>query len=108
MARSRLAARRAPVPRPGRLVTALPQAIASVPGYPRPITAIHQVEITSRCNLTCHYCPSRWLDRPREIGADGFPKGFGRAKQDMTLETFEKALGWATHFERNGGTQGEL
>lgn len=77
-------------------------------GYPRPIRSIHQVEITSHCNLRCVYCPSRNLDKPHELGPDGFPTGFGRAKEDMTLETFEKALRWATHFQHEGGTQGEL
>jgi hypothetical protein len=45
--------------------------------FPRPITSIHQIELTSRCNLRCVYCTH---------------KDLGRAKQDMSWETFERAL----------------
>lgn len=69
--------------------------------YPRPITSIHQIEVTSRCNLRCVYCPSPKLDTPIEQG------GHGRAKQDMTLDTYRRALEWAAHFDGEG-TQGEL
>ena len=34
-----------------------------VNGYP--IRSIHQVELTSRCNLRCRYCPSPNLKRPK-------------------------------------------
>lgn len=57
-----------------------------------PIANIHQVEITSRCNLRCHYCVHRSMARP---------------KQDMSPETFAKALAWAREFKRRG-TQGAL
>lgn len=70
-------------------------------GYPRPLTAIHQIEITSRCSLRCVYCPSRHLDKPISEG------GSGRAKMDITDAHFERALEWAVHFEKLG-TQGEL
>lgn len=50
-----------------------------------PIRAVHQIEITSRCNLRCAYCPSYRLPRP---------------KVDMTRETFNKALAWAAKLER--------
>jgi len=53
---------------------------------------IHQIEITSRCNLKCKYCPSYKLPRP---------------KVDMTREDFELALRWAKYFQGRG-TQGEL
>jgi radical SAM family protein len=73
----------------------------SLTGYPRPVTSIHQIEVTSRCNLRCVYCPSRHLDKPIDKG------GFGRAKQDITLANFKRALLWAIHFDERG-TQGEL
>jgi uncharacterized radical SAM superfamily Fe-S cluster-containing enzyme len=53
-----------------------------------PIRHIHQIELTSRCNLACRYCPSPKLPRP---------------KVDMDEETFKAALYWARFFvERNG------
>lgn len=69
--------------------------------YPRPVESIHQIEVTSRCNLRCVYCPSPKLDKPREEG------GFGRAKIDISDAHFERALEWAAYFERQG-TQREL
>ena len=56
------------------------------------INAIHQIEITSRCNLRCKYCPH--------------PK-MQRAKIDMDMDTYQKALGWVSYFVRKG-TQKEL
>lgn len=53
---------------------------------------IHQIEVTSRCNLKCVYCPSYKLPRP---------------KVDMAWEDFELALTWAKFF-KDRGTQGEL
>lgn len=53
---------------------------------------IHQIEITSRCNLKCVYCPSYKLPRP---------------KLDMTWEHYQQAIDWALHFQKRG-TQGEL
>lgn len=41
------------------------------------ITQIHQVELTSRCNLRCRYCVHPTMPRP---------------KMDMTLEIFERVL----------------
>lgn len=49
-----------------------------------PIRAIHQIELSSRCNLRCTYCPSYRLARP---------------KVDIELATFSKALRWASFFE---------
>ncbi len=69
--------------------------------YPRPVREIHQIEVTSRCNLHCRYCPSPKLDVPKEHG------GHGRAKVDMTWETFEQALRLVKHY-CTAGTQGEL
>lgn len=59
---------------------------------PRPINSIHQIEITSRCNLRCSYCPSPNLGRP---------------KVDMEQHVFDRALQWVKHYV-NVGTQSEL
>jgi hypothetical protein len=59
---------------------------------PRPINAIHQIEITSRCNLKCSYCPSPNLGRP---------------KVDMTNSVFDRALQWVKHYVAIG-KQNEL
>ena len=48
-----------------------------------PIRSIHQIEMTSRCNLRCGYCPSYRLPRP---------------KMDMDADTFELSLRWARYF----------
>lgn len=42
-----------------------------------PVRAIHQIEVTSRCNLRCKYCASPYLARP---------------KVDMSLDHFLRAL----------------
>lgn len=64
--------------------------------YPRPLTSIHQIEVTSFCNLRCHYCPSPKLSKLR-----------GRPSEHISLENYRRALLWAQHFEARG-TQGEL
>ena len=69
--------------------------------YPRPITSIHQIEVSTRCNLRCTYCPSRHLDKPIAKG------GSGRAKIDISMEHYKRALHWAQFFQV-WGTQGEL
>ena len=60
--------------------------------YPRPIRQIHQIEITTRCNLRCKYCPH--------------PK-MKRAKEDMDWNVFLKAMEWVQAFVE-AGTQKEL
>lgn len=65
-------------------------------GYPRPLTSIHQVEITSFCNLKCRYCPSPKLSTLR-----------GKPSEHITLEHYQRALQWARFFNERG-TQGEL
>lgn len=57
-----------------------------------PLTNIHQIEITSRCNLRCRYCVH--------------PK-MPRAKIDMDEATFVRSLMWVQHY-RWRNTQGEL
>ncbi len=59
---------------------------------PRPVTSLHQIEITSRCNLRCSFCVSPHL---------------GRLKLDMDESTFLRALEWVAYY-RDRGTQGEL
>lgn len=52
-----------------------------------PIRQIHQIEMTSRCNLRCKYCTHPNLGRP---------------KQDMSAAHFTKALSWAKRFVEAG------
>lgn len=56
------------------------------------IRALHQIEITSRCNLRCRYCPHPHM---------------GRAKVDMDFTTYLRSLDWAARFVHEG-TQKEL
>ena len=67
--------------------------------YPRPVTQLHQLEPTTRCNLRCVYCPQ----------ALGTPKGSGfpRAREDMTMETFNQVMDLLKYYVKQG-TQGEL
>lgn len=53
----------------------------------QPITQMHQIEITSRCNLRCKYCTHPNLQRP---------------KMDMDDDTFRLALYWAREFVLRG------
>lgn len=54
--------------------------------------ALHQIEMTSRCNLRCRYCVHPHMPRP---------------KMDMELDVFLACLEWAKYFVRSG-TQREL
>ena len=65
---------------------------------PREVRSVHQIEITSRCNLRCRYCTSP------DIVAGKYP---GRVSQDMPEDTFRRALGWAAHYVK-AGSQTEL
>lgn len=69
--------------------------------YPRPIREIHLIELTTRCNLRCKYCPSPKLDVPREAG------GHGRPKVDMEWAVFEQTLRFIEKLLA-AGTQGEV
>lgn len=64
--------------------------------YPRPLTSIHQIEVTSHCNLRCTYCPSPKLSKLR-----------GKPSEHIAIDTYRRALEWAVHFHQRG-TQGEL
>lgn len=48
------------------------------------ITTVHQIELTSRCNLRCQYCPHSTLRR---------------VKADMGMEVYKAALKWAQTME---------
>ena len=56
------------------------------------IKSLHQIELTSHCNLRCVYCTSPNLKRP---------------KLDMDEKTFDRALAWVKYYV-DLGTQGEL
>lgn len=62
--------------------------------FPRNVRAIHQIEITSRCNLRCVYCPSP------QIVSGKFPD---RPAMDMTREIYERTLRWVDFYVRQGG-----
>ncbi len=62
--------------------------------YPRPLGRIHQIEITSRCNLACIYCPHPKMER---------------TKEDMTVPRFHRSMRWVQYFiNRDDGIQTEL
>lgn len=61
--------------------------------YPRPVRDIHQIELTTRCNLKCKYCPHH-PKLPREM-------------VDMEWQTFERTLSVVSFFCAQG-TQTEL
>jgi hypothetical protein len=60
--------------------------------YPRPVEDIHQIELTSRCNLRCRYCPHPHMKR---------------SKQDMDWGTFLRSMEFVRHYVKQG-TQNEL
>lgn len=53
----------------------------------RPIQEIHQIEVTTRCNLACKYCPHPKMQRPKE---------------DMGWNTFKRAMEWVKYFDQRG------
>lgn len=57
-----------------------------------PLRSLHQIEVTSHCNLRCVYCPSPNLGRP---------------KLHMERSTFLRALEWVKRFVATN-SQGEL
>lgn len=73
-------------------LTAQPVQVA--PAFvPKLVREVHQIELTTRCNLKCKYCP-HWPELPRP-------------KTDMTLEVFQQALALVRHYVARG-TQGEV
>lgn len=60
--------------------------------YPRAITTIKQIELTSKCNLACRYCPHLKMKRKKE---------------HMKWHTFERTLDWVRWFVYQG-TQREV
>ena len=67
-------------------------ALRMLPPYPRPIREVHIIELTTRCNLRCRYCPSPQKLRPHE---------------DMAWDTFEQTLRFIGKLCA-AGTQGEV
>ncbi len=61
--------------------------------YPRPVRDIHQIELSTHCNLRCKYCP-HYPELPRK-------------KEDMSEDTFVVALDLVRFYVRQG-TQTEL
>jgi hypothetical protein len=57
-----------------------------------PIREIHEIELSSRCNLACKYCPHPKLERP---------------KADMAWETYERTLEHVAYYVAQG-TQTEV
>jgi hypothetical protein len=57
--------------------------------YPRPIRSIHQIELTTYCNLRCRYCPYPWQEKLR-----------GQAKMHMSWEVFKRAIEWAVELNK--------
>lgn len=55
--------------------------------YPRVIQQIHQIEVTTKCNLRCHYCPHPKMKRPKE---------------DMAWDVFEQSMVWVDYFYKLG------
>lgn len=53
-----------------------------------PLRNIHQIEMTSRCNLRCKYCAHPHMPRP---------------KQDMSWDHFERSIYWAHYFHQRHG-----
>ena len=58
----------------------------------RPLREIHEIELSSVCNLACVYCPHPTLRRP---------------KAHMAADVFRDALAHVKHYCRHG-TQGEV
>ena len=61
--------------------------------YPRPVRQVHQIELSTRCNLRCKYCVH-------------FPE-LPRTKEDMSEDTFRQSLDLVQFYVRQG-TQTEL
>lgn len=60
--------------------------------YPRPIQMVHQLEISSYCNLRCHYCPYKVMERDNLY---------------MDEDTLQASLSFISQLEE-AGTQDEL
>jgi hypothetical protein len=59
-----------------------------------PLQRLHQIEMTSHCNLKCVYCASPKLKRP---------------KMHMKWEVFQRAIGWVRWFmEQHGQSEVNL
>jgi len=66
--------------------------------YPRPLRSIHQIEVTTFCNLRCRYCPSPQQEKLRQ-----------QKPMHMDRRVFERALDWAVALnDRRDDKRGEL
>lgn len=88
---------------PGVNVENAPKAtVAEIPWlerqFPAAVTALHQLELSSRCDLRCGYCPNPDMEK----GKPGY-----RRPALMSEETFALALGHVKHYV-DAGTQVEL
>lgn len=53
----------------------------------RLLTRVHQIEVTTQCNLACVYCPHRTMKRN---------------KVHMDMQTFYRAIEWVKYYALNG------
>lgn len=58
--------------------------------YPRPIRSIHQIELTTYCNLRCKYCPYPKQEKLRN-----------QPKMHMAWDTYVRAIEWAVHLNHH-------
>jgi hypothetical protein len=66
--------------------------------YPRPVRSIHQIELTTYCNLRCRYCPYPQQEKLRQ-----------QAKMHMEWDIYKRAIEWAVHLnEPNDTMRNEL
>lgn len=85
-------------------VPQLKLAVQGADPFPRPITKLHQIELTSRCSLACVYCPNPAMKRSLPL-ADG---NIARPAVDMSAEHYALALDWVRFFHMKRETQTEL
>ena len=66
--------------------------------YPRPLRSIHQIELTTHCQLKCEYCPLPIQETLR-----------GQKAMHMERRVFERALDWVEALnDRRDDALGEL
>lgn len=84
--------------KPENLPRATPEEIPVLKhSFPMPVTSLHQIELTSNCDLRCGYCPNKRMGRD-----EGF-----RGKQHIGVAHFARALEHVRYYVERG-TQHEL